>query len=203
MPLVAVCSNHPLTFQHSAFSHQLSHHSVIGECAGQCSLYIPRSRLNGLNQLSARKLGRLFCSLGKVSCLWQNEAVWCPFCHECLRNRHRTTLETIGQVLAYRIFVVCYRLVNKLEYHTFKRAANSLVMSRFERSLATSLTTCRRCILVSQPIHACTLSPTARLTPTRFNYHDQQQTPGSITLGNLKHSMQSLLSMDLEHLAHR
>jgi hypothetical protein len=120
---------YPLTFQHSAFSHQLSHRSVIGECAGQCSLYIPRSRLNGLNQLSARKLGRLFCSLGKVSCLWQNEAVWYPFCHECLRNRHRTTLETIGEVLAYRIFVVCNRLVNKLEYHTFKRAANSVVMS--------------------------------------------------------------------------
>jgi hypothetical protein len=29
-------------------------------------------------------------------------------------NRHRTTLETIGEVLAYGSFVVCLRLVSKL-----------------------------------------------------------------------------------------
>jgi hypothetical protein len=42
---------YPLTFQHSAFNHQLSYRSVISKCTGQYSLYIPRSRLIGLNQL--------------------------------------------------------------------------------------------------------------------------------------------------------
>jgi hypothetical protein len=100
----------------------------------------PRSQRAPGTLLSPGSLLRMALFLSRRrSCLWQNGAVWyLPSCHECLKIRHRTTTETVGEVQAYRGFV-CSRLVNKLEYHTLKRAVNSVVTLRLERSRVTSL----------------------------------------------------------------
>jgi hypothetical protein len=54
--LLQFVPTYPLTFQLSASGHQLSYRSVLSECAGQCSLYIPQSRWNGMSHFSARSL---------------------------------------------------------------------------------------------------------------------------------------------------